>query len=237
LPDAQQRYRARRTAVRHALAARTDWHIVEVGGGNGVLWRDFFRPDERGRFTLVDPVLETYEILAALLPAEVAFHAVVAPIQEAVLPPADLVTCNLILRHIAGRDARERRQHWLSGPGKRETLERIVVALRSRRGRGILTEADSYHDLALPPGDLLLVERFMESYFRRGTTMVADALVHVEADAALCQRWGCCYAIGSWIRSTRHLSRWPSTASMSWITPLAAPLEGGGRRGAVESIH
>lgn len=57
------------------------------------------------------------------------------------------------------------------------------------RGIGILIEADTYHDLALPPGDPLLVERFMESYFRRGATIVAHALAHAKADATLRQRW------------------------------------------------
>jgi hypothetical protein len=189
LPDAQNIYRANRAAVRAALDTRGDWHIVEVGGGNGVLWRDFFGSDERGQFTLVDPLLETHQIVAGLLPAGVAFHSVVAPIQEAELPEVDVVTCSLVLHHIAGVDADERRRHGLSGPGKRETLARLVAALRPRRGIGILTEADTYHDLALPPGDPLLLERFMESYFRRGATMVADAIAHVDADAALRQRW------------------------------------------------
>ena len=189
LPDAQNIYRANRTVVRAALDPRIDWHIVEVGGGNGVLWRDFFGSDERGHFTLVDPVPETHQIVARLLPAKVVFHSVLAPIQEAELPEADVVSCSLVLHHIAGLDADERRQHGLSGPGKRETLERLVAALHARRGVGILTEADTYHDLALPPGDPLLLERFMESYFRRGATMVADAIAHVDADAALRQRW------------------------------------------------
>jgi hypothetical protein len=189
LPDPQNFYRANRAVVRSALEARTDWHIVEVGGGNGILWRDFFRGDERGQFTVVDPAPETHEIVAALLPEGVVFHSVIAPIQEAKLPEADVVNCSLVLHHIAGLDEGERRRHGLSGPGKRETLERIVAALRPCRGIGILTEADTYHDLALAPGDPLLVERFMESYFRRGATMVADALAHAEADATMRQRW------------------------------------------------
>jgi hypothetical protein len=189
LPDAQNIYRANRAAVRAALKTRMDWHIVEIGGGNGVLWRDFFDSDERGQFTLVDPLPETHQIVAQALPAGVAFHSVVAPIQEAELPDADVVTCSLVLHHIAGLDANERRQYGLSGTGKREALERLVLALRPRRGVGILTEADTYHDLALPPRDPLLLERFMESYFRRGAMMVADALATVDADAAVRQRW------------------------------------------------
>jgi len=189
LPDAQLAYRANRAVVRSALEARPDWRLVEVGGGNGVLWRDFFHHDERGQFTLVDPVAETHEIVAALLPRGVVFHSVLAPIEQAALPDADVVNCSLILHHIAGLDADERRRHGLSGPGKRETLEHIVAALRPRGGIGILTEADTYHDLALAPGDPLLVERFMDSYVRRGALMVAEALAHAEADATLRQRW------------------------------------------------
>jgi hypothetical protein len=189
LPDAQLVYRANHAVVRSALEARPEWHIVEVGGGNGVLWRDFFRGDERGQFTLVDPAPETHGIVAALLPAGVVFHSVIARIEEAVLPDADVVNCSLILHHIAGLDANERLRHGLSGPGKRETLDRIVAALRPCGGIGILTEADTYHDLALAPGDPLLVERFMDSYFRRGALMVAEALAHAEVDATLRQRW------------------------------------------------
>jgi hypothetical protein len=189
LPDAQNVYRANRAVARSALEGRRDWRIVEVGGGNGALWRHFFPDDEQGHFTLVDPALETHRIVAALLPAGVVFDSIVAPIEQATLPDADVVNCSLILHHIAGIDASERLRHGFSGPGKREILECIMAALRPRQGIGILTEADTYQDLALAPGDPLLVERFMESYFRRGATMIADALANSEVDTSLGQRW------------------------------------------------
>jgi Methyltransferase domain len=189
LPDFQRIYQANRAVVRTALATRADWHIVEIGGGNGALWRGFFRDDESGHFTLVDPAPEPHHVVAALLPAGVKFHSVVAPIAEADLPDADVVVCSLTLHHIAGVDAQERLQHGLTGPGKQEALERIVAALRPQRGSGILTEADTYHDLGLPAGDPLLVARFMDSYFRRGATMVAAALAQGDIDASLRQRW------------------------------------------------
>ena len=217
LPDAQNIYQANRAAVRAALETRIDWHIVEVGGGNGVLWRDFFDSDERGQFTLVDPLPETHQIVAGVLPAGVAFHSVVAPIQEAELPDADVVTCSLVLHHIAGLDANERRQYGLSGTGKRETLERLVVALRPRQGIGILTEADTYHDLALPPSDPLLLERFMESYFRRGATMVADAIATWTQMQRCASAGRSSCAIGSSTRSTRPSFRWRSVTFTSWM--------------------
>lgn len=191
LPDPQRVYQANRAEVRAALHGRSDWHIVEVGGGNGALWRNFFGDGEHGEFTLIDPVPETHDIVASLLPAGVTFHAVIAPIEEAVLPDADVMVCSLILHHIAGIDAEERQRHGLTGPGKRETLQRIVAALRPRRGIGIITEADTYHDIALAPGDPLLVERFIESYVHRGATMVADAIAHADTngDPTLRQRW------------------------------------------------
>lgn len=39
------------------------------------------------------------------------------------------------------------------GSGKREAFERIVAALRPRHGVGLLTEADTYYDIGLAPGE------------------------------------------------------------------------------------
>src|SRR5262249_44100477 len=105
LPDARNIYRTNRAEVRPLLDACTNWHLIEIGGGNGALWRDFFRDDEHGDFTLIDPVPETHALVAAHLPKGVQFHAVVAPIQEAQLPDADVVVCSLTLHHVAGLDA------------------------------------------------------------------------------------------------------------------------------------
>ena len=155
---------------------------------------------------------------AGVLPARVAFHSVVAPIQEAELPDADVVTCSLVVHHIAGLDANERRQYGLSGTGKRETLRTPVVALRARQGIGILTEADTCHDLALPP------ERTAAA-----RTLYGVLLSPGRHDGGRCNRprWtqmqrcasagrSSC-AIGSSTRSIRPSFRWRSVTSTSWM--------------------
>ena len=48
IPLLQDLYRHNRTVIRPLLDQCEKWHIVEIGGGNGALWRDFLHPDERG---------------------------------------------------------------------------------------------------------------------------------------------------------------------------------------------
>jgi hypothetical protein len=189
LPAFQGIYQANRAVLSRWLEPRPYWHIVEVGGGNGALWRDFFRGNEQGQFTLIDPAPEPHTVISALLPSGMTFHSVMAPIQEADMPEADVVVCSLMLHHIAGIDAQERLRHGLTGPGKREVLARLVAVLRAWKGLGILNEADVYHDLSLSPGDPLLVEPLMDSYVRRGATMVAAELAQPDLEESLRQRW------------------------------------------------
>ena len=147
IPLLQDLYRHNRTVIRPLLDQCEKWHIVEIGGGNGALWRDFLHPDERGYFTLVDPDPGAHRAVASTLPKGIAFDSIVAPVEAAELPAANLVVCSLALHHIAGRDTAERQAHGLSGPGKCELLARFVEAVRSQRGRCILNEADVYAEI------------------------------------------------------------------------------------------
>lgn len=136
IPLLQDLYRHNRTIIRPILDERASWHIIEIGGGNGALWRDFLHPDECGQFTLVDPDLGAHRAVASALPVGVAFDSIVAPVEEAQLPAADLVVCSLALHHIGKYDE--------SIASYRKALgvdPNFVAIRRNHRAR-----------LALPPG-------------------------------------------------------------------------------------
>jgi hypothetical protein len=189
LPLLQGLYAANRDALRALLDSRSDWHIVEVGGGNGALWRGFLSPDARGTLTLIDPIVGSHTAVAAAIPTDVTLHSIVSKVEEAEIPEADAIVCSLTLHHVAGRDAEQRQAHGLSGTGKMEILRRFVAALKARRGIGILNEADVYNEIDLPPGDPTLADHFIDVYVRRCAMAVVDALETVDADAPMRQRW------------------------------------------------
>ena len=154
----------------HLDAHGPGWRLVEVGGGDGRLWRSVLRPDDRGEITVIDPAVQVHAVFAGAVPAGVR----VVPIQlgvEATLDAPwwrdlDAVVCSLTLHHLAGYDAAHRARHGLSGPGKVEVLRTIGRAL-APGGLVLLNEADVYCDIGLPSGDPLLADRLIDSYVRR----------------------------------------------------------------------
>jgi hypothetical protein len=189
LPLMQGLYSENRRILRPFLDARPAWHVVEIGGGNGALWRGFFHPGERGRLTLVDPVPDAHAALAASLPAEITLDSVIAPVEQVQIPEADAIVCSLTLHHVAGIDARQRSEFRFSGPGKVELLGRFVEAIRPVHGIGLLNEADAYHEIDLAPNDPVLVQHFVDVYIRRAALAVADALDRPVDDPSLKARW------------------------------------------------
>lgn len=189
LPLLQGLYAANRDILRSLLDSRSDWHIVEVGGGNGALWRGFPSPDARGTLTLIDPIVGSHTAVAAAIPAGVTLRSIVGKVEEAEIAEADAIVCSLTLHHVAGLDAEQRQAYGLSGIGKTEILRRFVAALKTRRGIGILNEADVYNEIDLPPGDPTLADHFIDVYVRRCAMAVADALQTVTTDTSLRQRW------------------------------------------------
>ena len=108
---------------------------------------------------------------------------------SAALPSADVVVCSLTLHHHAGETAAQRAAFGMSGDGKLEILRRVVAAVRSRSGIGILNEADCYNDIALSPGDETLVDHFLDVYVRRAACAVAHAIDSAPADFTLTEAW------------------------------------------------
>ena len=120
------------------------------------------------------------------------FRGVKANVEDVDPPDADVVVCSIVLHHIAGTDAEHRRERKLKGPegpGKAEVLKQIVRALEARRGIGLLNEADTYHDIELDPNHPALIERCIDAYVRRGTSMIIAALEDVNLDEDLRARW------------------------------------------------
>lgn len=189
LPFVNDIYTHNRSAIINALDGRTDWHVVEIGGGNGILWQGLLEPLPPGTFTLIDPNPTAHQTVHERLPNTIDFHSVLASVAESAIPRADVIVCSLTLHHHAGENARQRAAYGMSGDGKLEVLQRIVDALRPRRGTGILNEADCYNDIALDPGDDVLIDHFLDVYVRRAARAVAHAFDAAPAALPLTEAW------------------------------------------------
>ncbi len=203
LPFMQSLYGHNRDVIHGALGDRQDWHIVEIGGGNGVLWDGVFAEHRPGRLTLIDPHPEAHVAVAGRIPQHVVFNSIVEHVEAAEVPDADLVVCSLTLHHVAGLDAAQRASVGFEGVGKKEILGRIVSALRARVGTGIVNEADCYNEIDLAPSDPVLVDHFIDVYVRRTGRAIAHAMArpdieHTVRDAwnAILQHW-CLDQIGN----------------------------------------
>jgi hypothetical protein len=144
-------YQRNRAVILETLQGRSDWHIVEIGGGNGALWQGLLDTQQAGTLTLIDPHAEAHDAVAAGLPGNMTFRPIIASAEHAEIPDADVIVCSLTLHHVAGLDSAQRRSFGLEGDGKTEILRRCVAAMRRRGGTGLLSEADCYNELDLPP--------------------------------------------------------------------------------------
>jgi hypothetical protein len=137
---------------------------LELGGGDGRLWSGLSLPS--GTLVVVDPEPASHAQVARSLPDSITLTSIVGRVEDVLdqLPHADAAVCSLTLHHVAGRDARERAAHGLSGPGKRE----VLAALRERvRGPLVVNEADVFCELSLPSGHPQLRDHLLDSYVRR----------------------------------------------------------------------
>ncbi len=186
---ARDLYQANAQVLRPHLDALSDWRIVDVGGGDGRLWRHTLRESDRGELIVVDPVPEAAARVAEAVPVGVTVRGIVASVQDADLPDADALVCSLTLHHVAGADAAERAAHGMSGTGKLEALRAFRDALAARAGLGILNEADMMCDLATPPGSPVTRDNVFDSYVRRcGPGVIAD-IRRSDVPEELRQRW------------------------------------------------
>ena len=189
LPFMQQLYECNRAVIQETLQGRSGWHVVEIGGGNGVLWEGLFNTQQAGTLTLVDPHTEAHTAVAQRLPSHVSFQSIVDTAEQVAIPDADVIVSSLTLHHVAGLDVAQRRAFGLDGDGKSEILRRCLSALRRRQGVGILNEADCYNEIDLAPSDPVLVDRFIDAYVRRCARAIAHAMGDSEIDSTQRQAW------------------------------------------------
>lgn len=175
-------YAANREVLRPVLGP--GFRAVEVGGGNGRLWRGLLDEHAAGEIVVIDPHPDGAAGVSAEVPAGVVVRHVCDSVQNVELPACDVVICSLVLHHVAGTDGAHRAAHGLVGAGKREILAR---AARSSR-LFILNEADVYCDLDLPPDDPVLLERLCDSYVRRFSVSLAHD-IEQSSNVDLCNRW------------------------------------------------
>lgn len=189
LPFVQDIYAHNRSVIAETLHGRTDWHVVEVGGGNGALWHGLLDALTSGTFTLIDPNPNAHDAVRRRLPGTVDFRPIVADVKDATIPDADVIVCSLTLHHHPGRDAAQRAEFGMNGAGKLEIVQRFVAALRPRSGIGILNEADCYNEIDLAPADAVLVDHFLDVYVRRTARAIASAIDDAPPDSPLSRRW------------------------------------------------
>ena len=160
--------------------------IVDVGGGDGSVWRRAFTAESSGTLVVVDPVAEAIERVRSAVPAGVEVVGIVGFVQDVQLPTCDAIVCSMTLHHLAGADAAERAAHGLAGVGKVEVLQSFGAALRPG-GRAFLVEADVDCDLDLPAGSAQLADNIFDSYVRRcGRSVLVDL---EQGPAHLHARW------------------------------------------------
>lgn len=169
------------------------WRIIEVGGGDGRLWRSVLTEADEGELFVIDPAAEVHDVVPDAVPRGVNLIGVERGVEDSLAEPlwheVDAVVCSLTLHHLAGYDASDRAAHGLTGPGKVEVLETFRHALKPD-GLVLLNEADIYCDLGLPSGDALLAERLMDSYVRRcAGALFRQAEARGPADDDLRDRW------------------------------------------------
>ena len=188
-PITRALYSANASLVSKTLAGRNDWHVVEVGGGDGRLWKNLLAEDARGTLWVVDPHEEPHRQVRAVVPPSVSVSSCQCFVQDADLPEADVLICSLTLHHVAGHDTVHRRSVGLTGPGKLEVLHAFRDALAARNGVLILNEADVHCDIGLAPGDPILADRLFDSYVRRCAASLLHAIEHEGAPDELRARW------------------------------------------------
>ena len=70
-------YQRNRAVIHETLQGRSDWHIVEIGGGNGALSQGLPDTQQADTLTLIDPHAEAHTAVAARLPGNVTFRPII----------------------------------------------------------------------------------------------------------------------------------------------------------------
>jgi hypothetical protein len=188
-----QNVRIVREVLDRAKARGRPWRALEIGPGQGTLWKRALEPGDEGELWLLDPVAEALALASNGLPRSVRCVALQERVQDWLqagnsFPELDMAVLSLSLHHVAGRDREERTRHGLTGLGKGEILQALSAAL-APAGTLVVNEADVYCDVGLAAGDAILVDRILDSYVRRTVASLVDDLHHRPGEAQLCRRW------------------------------------------------
>jgi hypothetical protein len=182
-------YSANSRVIVNQLSTRSDWRILEIGGGDGRLWSQIFDEESVGELHVIDPAPEVHQQMAKVLPGGIRLHSQQCLAQEADWPDVDLVVCSLTLHHVPGADEDECKGSEVKGSGKLAILKQIAKSLSARAGLGILNEADVYCDLGLSQSDPILVDRLLDSYVRRCALALLHDIERRQASDDMKMRW------------------------------------------------
>ena len=168
-----QLYNANREVIRDFIKNLKEWTIVEIGGGNGTLWQNFFSGHSKGEFILIDPVKDSHDTVIKHFPDTVSFTSIIQPVEQVIIPHADVIVCSLMLHHIPGFNTDHNKCLGINSVGKSEIIKRFLQSIRCRNGICIINESDIYTDIDLAPHDPVLIHRLIDSYIKRAGKSVA----------------------------------------------------------------
>jgi len=161
-------YEVNRNIINKKLEEISDFTIVEIGGGNGALWRNLLNKNSKGNFILIDPVEDSHNSVAQNIPDSVNFTSIKSRIQDLEnIPSADIIVCSLVLHHIPGADKAENLKYGIESQGKADIISRLLEGIRKKDGILILNESDVYTDIKMPAKSHFLFHRLIDSYVRR----------------------------------------------------------------------
>jgi hypothetical protein len=167
-------YEVNRNVISKIISEKQNFTILEIGGGTGALWKNFFTSKHNGNYILIDPVEDSHIAVSKVIPENIPFFSLKKGIQQIeTLPNADIIICSLMLHHIPGIEYHENIKYGIESLGKGDILKKMLQSIKENDGIIILNESDVYTDIKLPPKSHLLYHRLIDSYVRRAAKSIA----------------------------------------------------------------
>lgn len=167
-------YETNRNTIKKYISEKNNFTILEIGGGNGELWKNFFNSQTKGNYILIDPVEDSHVAVAKNIPENVSFISIKKKIQDIeTLPESDIIVSSLMLHHVPGCFYEENKKYEIDGPGKGDILLKMKESIKNNDGIIILNESDVYTDIKINPKTYILYHRLIDSYVRRAAKSIA----------------------------------------------------------------
>lgn len=161
-------YEVNKNVINKKLSELQNFTIVEIGGGNGALWRNLFNPNQKGTFILIDPTEESHEAVKKAIPSNIEFISIKKSVEELnQIPEADIIVCSLVLRFIPGTEKEENKKYGIDRIGKAQIIRKILESIRIKNGILIINETDVYTDIKIAPKTHFLFHSLIDSNIRR----------------------------------------------------------------------